>query len=174
MSPAEKRAYIIADNKLALNAGWDEQLLADELKELLSFDLEFDIGVTGFSIAEVDSLIEGATPEEQGDPADDLVPEDVGPPRCRPGDIWQLGAHRLICGSALDEASVAALMDGMIFSDPPYNVPIQGHVGGSGKTRHREFAMASGEMTPIEFTAFLRASFQNFVAHSVDGSIRQT
>ena len=69
MTPAEKRAYVLADNKLALNAGWDEELLALELKELMEADIGFDIGVTGFSIAEIDSLIEGLAPEETGDPA---------------------------------------------------------------------------------------------------------
>jgi DNA modification methylase len=175
MTPEQKRAYVIADNKLALNAGWDEEILAEELKALASFDLDFDIGITGFTIAEIDSLIEGQVPEEPGDPAEDLLPADDGPPRCRPGDIWQLGRHRLICGDALDGQTVATLMDGeraqMVFTDPPYNVPIQGHVGGSGTIRHREFAMASGEMTSPQFTAFLRTAFQNLVDHTTDGSI---
>src|SRR5829696_6703424 len=149
MSPAEKRAYVLADNKLALNAGWDEEILAEELKELLALDLDFDIGLTGFSIPEIDSLVEGLAPKEPGDPADDAVPQD-SPARCRPGDLWRLGPHRLICGDALDPETVAALMQGeraqMIFTDPPYNVPIQGHVGNSGAIQHREFAMAAGEM----------------------------
>ena len=101
MTPAEKRAYVIADNKLALNAGWDEELLAEELKSLLALDLDFDIGITGFSIPEIDNLIEGLDTEEPGDPADDILPDDA-PSRCRLGDIWQLGPHRLICGNALD------------------------------------------------------------------------
>src|SRR5215207_9496063 len=91
MSPAEKRAYVLADNKLALNAGWDEEILAEELKGLLAEDLEFDIGVTGFSIAEIDGLVEGLALEEPGDPDDDILPGDGGPPRCRLGDLWQLG-----------------------------------------------------------------------------------
>lgn len=175
MSAEEKRAYVIADNKLALNAGWDEEILAEELADLLALDLDFDIGVTGFSIAEVDSLIEGARPEESGDPADDAVPTDDGPPRCRLGDLWQLGPHRLICGSALDPETVEALMGGelaqMVFTDPPYNVPIQGHVGGAGAIKHREFAMASGEMSTSEFTNFLRTAFETLVLFSLEGSI---
>ena len=152
MTAEQKRAYVLADNKLALNAGWDEEILAEELKALLEIDLDFDIEVTGFSISEIDSLVEGLIPEEPGDPDDDVLPVDAdGPSRCRPGDIWQLGPHRLICGNALEPETVAALMDGekarMVFTDPPYNVPIDGHVGGSGKIRHREFAMASGEMS---------------------------
>jgi DNA modification methylase len=176
MTAAEKRAYVLADNKLALNAGWDEEILAEELQALQALDLDFDIGIIGFSVAEIDGLIEGLQPEEPGDPEDDILPSpDDGPPRCRLGDIWQLGPHRLICANALDRESVAALMEGeraqMVFTDPPYNVPIQGHVGGSGAVKHREFAMASGEMSRAEFTDFLRKTFQNLVEWSVDGSI---
>jgi hypothetical protein len=152
MSQAEKRAHVIADNKLALNAGWDEELLASELQGLLADEINFDIGISGFSIAEVDGLIEGLAPVAPGDPADDRLP-DTASARCKPGDIWALGLHRLICGDALDPKVVAALMDGemaqMVFTDPPYNVPIDGHVGGLGKTKHREFAFASGEMTEL-------------------------
>jgi hypothetical protein len=88
---------VIADNKLAINAGWDEDILAEELKGLLAADLEFDIGLTGFSISEIDNLIEGLNPQEPGAPEDDLVPQEVSP-RCRPGDLWKLGSHRPICG----------------------------------------------------------------------------
>src|SRR5215207_9855288 len=127
MSTAEKRAYVLADNKLALNAGWDEEILAEELQAL--GDIDFDIAITGFSIPEIDGLIEGLKPEEPGDPEDDLLPID-GPACCRPGDLWQLGPHRLICGNALEPGTVAALMNGeraqMVFTDPPYNVPIHG------------------------------------------------
>src|SRR5215207_4781378 len=109
MSPAEKRAYVLADNKHALNGGWDEEILAEELQALLADD--FDIGITGFSIPEIDGLIEGLKPEEPGDPEDDLLPSDA-PARCRPGDLWQLGPHRLVCGDALEPLTVAALMNG--------------------------------------------------------------
>ena len=174
MTPAQKRAYVLADNKLALNAGWDEAILAEELEALLSLDEGFDLGLTGFTIAEVDKIIASQAFEEEGNPEDDLMPANVQS-RCRPGDIWQLGPHRLICGNALDPAGIDLLMDGrkarMVFTDPPYNVPIDGHVGGSGKIKHREFAMASGEMTSAQFTGFLRASFENLVRFSHDGSI---
>ena len=80
MSEGQKRAYVLADNKLALNAGWDEDLLAAELGILISSDLNFDIGITGFSIPEIDSLLESVEPEEPFDPADDSVP-DCGPVR---------------------------------------------------------------------------------------------
>jgi DNA modification methylase len=176
MTPEQKRAFVLADNKLALNAGWDEDLLAEELKGLLDVDLDFDVEITGFSIAEIDGLIDGLEPEEPGDPDDDVLPAlDEGSTRCRVGDIWQLGRHRLACGNSLDSQVIAALMQGeiarMVFSDPPYNVAIDGHVGGAGKTKHREFAMASGEMTPSQFTDFLATSFRNLVRSSCDGSI---
>ena len=172
MSEAQKRAYVLADNKLALNAGWDEQLLAEELGALQEF--QFDVSLTGFSIPEIDGLVEGLAPEEPGDPADDAPVAD-GPRRCRPGDVWRLGEHRLACGDALDPEVVDLLMGGerarMVFTDPPYNVPIDGHVGGLGKTKHREFAMASGEMSPSEFTAFLGTAFRNLADRSLDGAI---
>lgn len=175
MTPEQKRAYVLADNKLALNAGWDEEILAEELGFLVETDLDFDIGVTGFSIPEIDGLVEGQAPVEAGDPADDLLPPSDVPRRCAEGDVWQLGAHRLVCGNSLDPAVVADLMDGqvarMVFTDPPYNVPVQGHVGGSGRIRHREFAYASGEMTRSEFTHFLATAFENLIAHSIDGAI---
>jgi ParB-like chromosome segregation protein Spo0J len=95
MTKAQKRAYVLADNKLALNAGWDEELLAEELEAILGEDAGFDVSTTGFSLAEVNSLIEGKSVEEDGDPADDLLPQEA-PLRCKPGDIWQLGPHRLI------------------------------------------------------------------------------
>jgi DNA modification methylase len=176
MTAAQKRAYVLADNKLVLNGGYDEELLATELKELLAADLTFDIDVTGFSIPEIDSLVENLEPIEDGDPAEDRLPDPAAcKPRCRPGDLWQLGPHRLVCGNSLDKSTVAMLMNGeaatMAFSDPPYNVPIAGNVGGLGAVQHREFAMASGEMTKAEFTAFLSTAFENLVAHSIDGSI---
>jgi DNA modification methylase len=174
MSETEKRAYVLADNKLALNAGWDEELLAAELGVLLSADLDFDLSITGFSLPEIDGLLESVAPEEPGDPADDALPGEA-PARVRPGDIWQLGPHRLICGDALNAQLVADLMAGqkarMVFSDPPYNVKIDGHVGNSGKIQHREFAMASGEMTRSEFTRFLESAFRNLADHSLEGSI---
>ncbi|MFZ3585092.1 site-specific DNA-methyltransferase [Loktanella sp. DJP18] len=174
MSAQEKRAYVLADNKLALNAGWDEDLLAAELGALMADDLDFDIGVIGFSIPEIDGLLANVAPEEPDDPADDILPVDA-PRRVKAGDVWQLGSHRLVCGDALDPDVVGGLMAGevatMVFSDPPYNVKIDGHVGNSGKIQHREFAMASGEMSQSEFTAFLTTALRNLADHSIDGSI---
>ncbi|MCQ0970105.1 site-specific DNA-methyltransferase [Paracoccus sp. TK19116] len=174
MTSEQRRAYVIADNKHALNAGWDDTILAEELEGLLASDLDFDIGVIGFEVAEVDRLIDGLAPVEDGDPADDVVPDEA-PARFGPGDLWQLGSHRLICGDSLDPETVQHLMAGesarMVFTDPPYNVPIDGHVCGSGSITHREFAMASGEMSPDEFIVFLTRALQNHADHSLDGSI---
>lgn len=175
MSEAQKRAYILADNKLAEKAGWDADILAIELQNLMEFDLDFDISITGFEMPEIDVLISGPSSKpEKADPLD-AVPAVAETPITRLGDIWQIGPHRLICGNALERETYARLLDGeqaqMVFTDPPYNVPIDGHVSGLGKVQHREFAMASGEMSKSEFTGFLRAVFSSLAAASVDGAI---
>ena len=174
LSEAQKRAYVLADNKLALNANWDEDLLATELGALVATDLDLDISVTGFSIPEVDDLLATVAPEEPDDPADDALP-DAAPARVHRGEVWQLGAHRLICGDVRDPAVLPALMAGeqarLVFTDPPYNVPIDGHAGGLGRIKHREFAMAAGEMSREAFTAFLQQAPTLLAAHSVEGSI---
>lgn len=174
LTDEQKRAYVLADNQLALNATWDEDLLADELKALSEMDLGFELAVTGFSVADIDLHIGEATPEETSDPRDDQIPAQFEK-RAQYGDVWQLGNHRLICGDSLNPQTVEKLMDGqqaiMVFTDPPYNVKIDGHVGGKGKIKHKEFAMASGEMSQGEFIAFLRQTFENLTAHAKDGSI---
>ncbi len=175
LSKAQIRAYVIADNKLAENAGWDRELLAIELQGLIELDIDLDVTLTGFEMPEIDILIGELDAEEDEDP-DDEVPEVAeGPPVTRPGDIWCIGKHRLICGDAADPDTHARLLDGvraqMVFTDPPYNVPINGHVSGLGKVKHREFAMAAGEMTNEQFTAFLATVFQNLAGHSASGAI---
>ena len=176
MTPDQKRAYAIADNKLALNAGWDEEILVQEFGHLLSVDLDFDIGVIGFGIPEIDSLIAGQGAQEAGDPRDDQLPDiDAGPPVSRLGDLWELDQHRVINASALEVATYSALLGEekaeMVFTDPPYNVRIAGNVGGLGAIQHREFQMGAGEMSSEQFTGFLTNSFQNIAAHTVDGAI---
>ncbi len=176
LSKYEIRAYMLADNKHAENAGWDQEVLAQELSDLNLTMPDLDFDAIGFSMAEVDSLIAGLAPVEDGDPADDRLPKvPKGPPRTQPGDIWALGPHRLICGDSRDHQTIAALMNGeqaqMVFTDPPYNVEIAGNVGGLGKIQHAEFAMASGEMTVSEFIEFLRQIFRVLIAFSADGSI---
>lgn len=175
MSKAQKKAFIIADNKLTINAGWDEEMLSLELKDLIALDKDFEVGITGFSVAEIDGLVDGLTVEEPGNPKDDRLPEVAEASVTRSGDLWVLGPHRLFCGSALSAEDCARLMGGakaeFMITDPPYNVPIVGHVSGLGKVQHREFAEASGEMNSEQFSAFLEAAFRNLVAHSTDGSI---
>ncbi len=174
LSAEERRAYVLADNKLALNAGWDQELLALELQALI--DLEFDVTVTGFSLAEVDLTLDRAQ-EASSDAPDgaDRVPPLPEQAVTRTGDLWQLGRHRLLCGDARNAADVERLVGAgrvdLVFTDPPYNVPIQGHVGGLGRTRHREFAFASGEMSEAEFTDFLRATLGHAAAVARDGAI---
>src|SRR5258706_2874068 len=137
MTPSQKRAYLIADNKLAENPGWDRQILALEIKDLIELDSSFDVGVIGFEIAEIDTLIEGLRPEEPADSRADQLPSIHERPVTREGDLWILGKHKLYCGSALERSSFAALMGeekaNMVFTDPPYNVPIGGNVSGLGK-----------------------------------------
>lgn len=174
LSAEERRAYVLADNKLALNAGWDQELLAIELQALI--DLEFDVTVTGFSLAEIDLTLDHAREASAASPDDaDLVPPLPEQAATKTGDLWQLGRHRLLCGDARASADVERLVGAgrvdLVFTDPPYNVPVQGHVGGLGRTRHREFAFASGEMSETEFTDFLRTTLGNVAAVAKDGAI---
>ncbi|ESX85811.1 MULTISPECIES: DNA methyltransferase [unclassified Mesorhizobium] len=177
LSAAEKRAYIVADNRLAEKAGWDKQILAIELQALV--DLDFDVAITGFDIPEVDLIISEFSPDNQDDEVDEDEPglpeKSTGPAVTRPGDLFLLGDHRLLCGNALSAANFETLMQGekasVCFTDPPYNVPIGGHVSGLGKTSHREFAMASGEMSDDEFAGFLEQSFSLIAGSSKPGAI---
>ena len=172
LTDAQKRAYVIADNKLAENAGWDTELLAIELQGLLDLNIDFDIELTGFETGEIDVLLASETAAESETVP---LPETDGPAVSRPGDLWLIGKHRLLCGDALNPDDWQVLMGKdkaqMIFVDPPYNVPIAGHVSGLGAVRHREFAMASGEMSQDAFTEFLRGSFRNLARFSTDGAI---
>ena len=173
LDDAQKRAYILADNNLAEKAGWDPEILKIELQHLTSLDLDFDVTVTGFEMAEIDVLLSDTVLE--GDPADEIPEFTPGPPVMRLGDIWQIGRHRPICGDSTKPETYERLLDGaraqMVFTDPPYNVKIDGHVSGLGGVKHREFAMASGEMTTSEFARFLSDVFTNLAGHAVDGAI---
>jgi len=177
LTPAQARVFMIADNRLTEIATWDDRLLAQQLKDLSLLGLDFSLELTGFEIGEIDLRIASVEdlPKPNDDPAD-LLPElPAGPPVSKIGDLWLLDRHRLLCGSALDSAVFKALMGAeraaMVFSDPPYNVPIEGHVSGLGAIHHRPFPMASGEMDGAEFTAFLAGALRNFAAFSLDGSL---
>jgi hypothetical protein len=158
----QKRTLRIALNRLAEKSGWNQELLALEFKELLEFDLtlelDFDLTITGFASPEIDQLIERQEQGSDADPDDLLPDESAGSPVSRPGDLWLLGEHRLICGDARDEATFAKLLGderaAMGIHDAPYDVPISGHVAKPG--RHREFVMGAGELGTA-FTPFLSA-----------------
>src|SRR5205823_6528097 len=138
LSPAQARAFMISDNRLTEIATWDDQLLAQQLKELSLCGLDFSLEITGFEMAEIDLRISSLddTPEPGDDPADAVPEVPAGPPVSKLGDLWRLGRHRLLCGSALDTLAFTALMGeehaAMVFTDPPYNVEIDGHAGGLG------------------------------------------
>jgi DNA modification methylase len=177
LSPAQVRAFMIADNRLTEIAVWDDRLLAQQLKDLSVEGLDFNIEVTGFEMGEIDLRI-GSLEDlsnQEDDPADILPELSAGPPISKLGDLWLLGGHRVVCGNALDPADFATLMGeeraAMVFSDPPYNVPIDGHASGLGAIHHRPFPMASGEMDKAAFTAFLGRACRNLAAYSADGSI---
>lgn len=176
MTEAEKRAYIIADNRLAENAGWDKELLALEFSYLSSLDIDVDVTITGFETAEVDQIIDFESVVKPD--KDDELPDIPNPKDAitRPRDLWQLGDHRLLCGNVLETSALAMLMEDlppaqMVFTDPPYNVAVGGHVSDLGKIKHREFAMASGEMSKQEFINFLTQAFTNLTNHMQGGAL---
>src|ERR1043166_3072474 len=177
LTEAEARAFMIADNRLAELAGWDDRLLAGQLSELSELNLEFSLESTGFTMGEIDFRIEGLAPEsEDADDKADAIPRPGQHiPVSKTGDLWLLRDHLVYCGNALDARAYETLMQGeraaMVFTDPPYNVPIDGHASGLGAIHHREFAMASGEMNDAEFTAFLTLGCTCLARNSVDGSI---
>jgi DNA modification methylase len=177
LTPEQARAFRIADNRLTEISTWDDRLLAEQLRDLSLHGLDFSLELTGFEMGEIDLRVASLEepPERDDDPAD-VVPEvSAGPPLTKYGDLWVLDRHRLLCGSALETPAFAALMGeeqaAVGFTDPPYNVPIEGHASGLGATHHRPFLMASGEMDSSEFTAFLSEAFRNLAAFSVAGSI---
>jgi DNA modification methylase len=174
LGAAEKRAVVIADNRLPEQAVWDFDLLRGHFKELIEVD--FDVELTGFSTGEIDLLLDGKPAALTDDPADDLTGlKSAGPAVSQLGDVWQLDRHRLVCGDALGGEEYGVLLEGdlaqMVVADPPYNVPINGHAVGRGKKRHREFKMASGEMSEEAFTAFLETFIRQAIAFSGNGSI---
>lgn len=174
LTKSQQRAYVLADNKISEMSGWDKDLLKTEIECLI--EEEFTIETTGFSTAEIDVMLDDFA-ETSSDNPDDLQATDIAVEQIvtKPGDMWRLGDHFLICGNALQMDSYAFIMNGelaqMVITDPPYNVPIDGHVCGSGDVKHDEFAMASGEMTAGEFTDFLGKTFAMIEQFSQDGAI---
>lgn len=169
LSDAQKRALRIADNKIALGAGWDLDVLRVELGELSALDVDMDLTVTGFSTGELDVLLRPAD-----DPDDERIPPVPAKPRTKAGDIWRLGDHVIGCGDSRSLEFVTRVVgdSGAVdaaFLDPPYNVKISGHANAKG--RHREFAMASGEMSSTAFRTFLKAALGTAARISRDGAI---
>jgi len=168
---------MIADNRLTEIATWDDRLLAEQLKELSLLELDFSVEITGFEMGEIDLRI--ASLDDVPDPADDradALPQlPMRMPLTRQGDLWLLGRHRVLCGNALEPHDFVTLMAeqqaAMVFTDPPYNVPIDGHASGLGAIHHRPFVMASGEMDKTEFIAFLSQACRNLATFSANGSL---
>lgn len=176
LNETQLHAFMLADNRLCETAGWDEQLLAEQLRELSLVDLSFDIEDTGFDVGEIDLRIASLGGDVAEENPIDIAPDPGdGPPVTRLGDLWSLGEHRILCGNALDGAAYRMLLGeeraAVVFSDPPYNVPIDGHTGGLGAIHHRPFPMATGEMDEAEFTRFLQKVFTHLAAFSHPGSI---
>ena len=176
LSEDQIRAYVIADNKIAENAGWDKEILAIELQHLMTIeDLDLDVTITGFEIAEIDVILNGvADQKEQSETMEEKLAERAV---SRPGDLWQLGKHKLLCGNSLQEAGYRELFGkrqaAMVFTDPPYNVPINQYAAGFGATQYREFQMAAGEMSETEFISFLGSIFRILADYSKEGSVHQ-
>jgi DNA modification methylase len=174
LNDAEKRALALADNQIATKAGWNRQLLAEELGELATLlpECNLDLEITGFETAEIDSLL-GELVDPELDPADEVLP----PPRTaisKNGDLWELGPHKLLCGDAQSVEAVRRLMGAdsatMVITDPPYNLPIK-QVQGRGRIKHADFAQGAGEMSRSEFIDFLRIALSLAAKHSVNGAI---
>jgi DNA modification methylase len=176
LSDAKKRALLLADNRIALSAGWDRAQLAIELAALpeLLIEDDLDISITGFQPAEIDAL-HADFEDRAEDPADEIGDSCLhGPAVTQFGDLWQLGKHRLLCGDARSSDHLSRLLEGqrahMAFLDPPYNVAV-GSVVGRGAAKHREFAMASGEMSRERFIAFLQGTLGAAAEASIDGAV---
>ncbi len=172
LTEAQKRAFIITDNKLAANSEWDNKILALELEELVALNLDFDLEITGFETNQIDLII-SENKDSENDDFPDINASDQTVTKT--GDIWLLGSHRLICGDSREPEIYKLLMGNlkadMVIGDPPYNVKI-GVAPPKGKEQlHTPFAMAHGEMSAEEYTEFLKKIFGNLVEYSKDGSI---
>ncbi|MEI9930297.1 MAG: DNA methyltransferase [Rhizomicrobium sp.] len=163
LNEAQALAYMLADNKLSEQSSWNDGELALRFKELQGMELDFDIEATGFETPEIDGLIQSLDPADECDRADEFEQLET-PAVTRADDLWLLGDHRLLCQNALSSASFRTLMGSeaaaAVFTDTPYNVKIKGHAVGKGRKKHREFAMASGEMSKPQFQGFLLSALQ--------------
>ncbi|KKC26106.1 hypothetical protein WP12_10475 [Sphingomonas sp. SRS2] len=179
LTEAQKRTFILSDNQIATQAHWNDHLLAVELKEIGELDFDFSIEATGFEHAEIDIRIESlkapSDPSSEDCDAADLVPTALPQTVTRLGEVWVHGAHRIICGDSLEAATYVSLMQGkladFVMQDAPYNVSVTKHVSGLGKIQHREFAVASGELSKPEFASFLSNQFKLATDHCRPGAV---
>ena len=174
MSEAQQRAFALADNKLTLCSTWDEKLLGEQLKHLSELNLDFDLSVLGFENPEIDLLIQAL--DLSGEDAEEIPTVDRnGRAVTQVGDLWKLGSHRLYCGDSLQANSYEVLLEGhradLVFTDPPWNVAINGHVLSKSNKRHDEFVQASGEMSDEEFVQFLDSAIERIKAVCADGGL---
>jgi len=173
LTETQRRAYTIADNRFTLDAEWNLPVLQIELSELRA--IHFDFELVDFEIPEVDFIINNSESKKQKVVEESVVDDLNILAKVSSGDLWQLGKHRLFCGNALSDDSYKSLMQNdlatMVLTDPPFNVPIGGHVCGNGKIQHEEFAMASGEMSEVEFIQFLRTFIQHLIRYTSNGSL---
>lgn len=163
LNDAQKIAYRIADNRLALDAGWDEALLAQEFASLR--DLTFDLDLTGFDAGEIERMLAGGDADDaEGLTDEDAVPEPEDEPVTKPGDLWVLGQHRLLCGDATVLAEVERCLGGvladMTFVDPPYRVAYEG----KGSTRENRKRIANDDLGAAEFERFLTEAMTGILA----------
>jgi DNA modification methylase len=159
LSPGQLKGFRMADNRLAQHSHWDERLLGENFLELKELNVDFDLSVIGFTLPEIDLTVQKLQESQRVATDDDNVDAATGVPVCEVRQTWQLGDHYLHCGDATSEEAFALLMmderADAVFVDPPYNVPVKGHVSGKGKVRHREFAQGVGELNRDEFIQFL-------------------
>jgi hypothetical protein len=174
LTDAQVTAYRLADNQLGARSTFDDKMVALQLKELSELAIEFNMEAIGFELPDLDFRIASLDDANTTDRADEFAPTS-GSPVSTLGDVWLLDDHRLLCGDALDETAYITLMGGnkasASFIDAPYNVRVNGHVGGRGRIRHREFAMGSGEMSKPQFTDFLTIGLKAICAHTIPGAV---
>ncbi len=175
LSPAQRRAFAIADNQLAALSEWNFEILAEEFSDLLVAEIDFDLAITGFEAPRIDAIVHGED-FAVADAADAVLPDvQAGPALSQPGEVWEIGEHRLIVGDSRWAGVLGDLLGSqqaqLVVADPPFNVRINGHVSGKGRVRHREFEMGSGEMSRENFERFNHDWMANAARFSADGSL---
>jgi hypothetical protein len=178
LSHNQRRAFMLADNKLTENSEWDKRILAEQLTTLSLADLDFSVAVTGFEVGEIDVMIENLAPvgRSKNDPSDVLPDLGTKPHVSRVGDLWILDRHRVYCGDARSENSYTALIKDcrahMAFTDPRYNNPADGHLKGPSGDHQPQFTATSGEIPQSEFFTFLTTVLAEMVRNSRTRSFR--